>query len=284
MSQGLPAIRQAQLFLGEGEEKYGLEFAVQRPPDEETQSRVQRNVTSPTLSHQVTQKNVNFADVDYKDDVNIQILRSSGDQNYTKMKRGMIEIETADRNSREIQHMRQKTVLAELDQIIVPISQSLDHMGSRFGCASCDPRMSHLIKVPISSNLDLAKNVVFIPSTPFSEGHFQYTLLFSGLVDALPAERMKADAHHRTKKLINRINVFNAAAAKLASIKLQSLYSRQSVSFATQYDLRQRHFLLPVHCVVRPSSHSHEVRVCETPNTMYDTDYGQHPWSETLYW
>ena len=282
MNQGLPANRQAQLFLGEGEEKYELEFAVLRPPDEETQSRVQRNVTSPTIPHQVTQKNVNYENVDYKDDVNIQILRSSGGQNYTKTKRGMVEIENANRNSREIQQMQQKTVLAELDQIMVPISQSLDHMGSRFGCASCDPRMSHLMKVPISSNLDLAKNVVFIPPSPFSEGHFQYTLLFSGLVDALPAERMRADAHHRTKKLINRINVYNAAAAKLASIKLQSLYSRQSVSFATKYDLGQRHFLLPVHCVVRPSSNSHEVRVCETPNTMYDTDYGQVSFNKAL--
>ena len=65
-----------------------------------------------------------------------------------------------------------------------------------------------------------------------------------------------------------------AAAARLATIKLQELYSRQGVAFLTPFDFQNDIYYLPTQAVVRLDSSSTTIRVCESPNSQYSTKYG----------
>ena len=237
--------------------------------------------TSPSQQQQKVQVPSNNGDQEDDDCVRIQLIRNE-DMFIHQTKHKIIETELS-KDADKYSHMvQQKMLLNEIDQMVSGVSTSLDHLGGRFACESCDGRMIHLKKVNLTSNLELIDRVKFIPATPFSEGHFEFDLIFSGLVDALPEQQMKSDALNRTRKLIKKVNIGNAAAAKLASLKVQQIHSRNGIAFATPFDLRQRNFFLPLHCVIRPGNTSTEIRTCQTPNTLYNTKYGQISYNKCL--
>ena len=93
---------------------------------------------------------------------------------------------------------------------------------------------------------------------------------------------MKHDAHQRTTKLINKVNLHNGAVAKLATLRLQQLYSRNDVAWVTKYDDTQPLVYLPLHCVVKPSSSSTQARICIAPNVMYQTKLGPISYNSAL--
>ena len=93
---------------------------------------------------------------------------------------------------------------------------------------------------------------------------------------------MKNDAYHRTKKLVHKVNLHNAAVAKLASLRLQQLYSRSDVAWVTPYDETQSMVFLPLHCVVKPSSSSTQARICIAPNVSYNTPVGPVSYNSAL--
>ena len=193
-----------------------------------------------------------------------------------------IEIEYSDESTKHFQKMQQKIFLAELDQMCSPLSRSLDHLGLTFSCSKCDPRMLHLSKVPVEANIELRDCITFSPPDIFNHGKFVYNLLFSGLIEALPVQKMKEDAYNRTKKLVSRINVNNGAVAKLASMRLQQLYSRNNVAWVNEFDKTHKLIYLPLHCVVKPSSSSTQARVCVAPNVLYHTPMGQVSYNSAL--
>ena len=194
----------------------------------------------------------------------------------------LVEIEMTDDATKHFHKLQQKVFLAELDQMCSPLSRSLDHLGQTFACSKCDPRMSHLSKIPIEANIELRDCIRFLPPDAFHHGRFEYNLLFSGMFQYLPLEKMKNDAYHRTKKLVHKVNLHNAAVAKLASLRLQQLYSRSDVAWVTPYDETQSMVFLPLHCVVKPSSCSTQARICIAPNVSYNTPVGPVSYNSAL--
>ena len=216
------------------------------------------------------------------DDDSLKIMEIRKGSNFQGEKR-LIEIEGKKASEQHLYKLQQKIFLAELDQMSCPLKVSLDHLGQSFSCSNCDERMAHLKRVPIQANLELRENINFMPPDAFNDGHFVFNLLKTGFFDHLPAERMRDDAHCRTIKLISKINIHNAAIAQLASLKLQQLFSRNGASWATPFDLKRRHLVLPLHCVVRPTSDSSPARVCIAPNVQYHTTLGTISYNSALH-
>ena len=187
--------------------------------------------------------------------------------------RGQISFQVESDNLRLINAVMHKVYLAELVQSTAPLTQNLDLNGKE-GCVICDPRVLYLRKNQIYSNPDLFKAVSYKPKTAFHGAHFEYKLLTTGAMSSLPKEKMRLDAYNRTFRLLTRLNRSNAAAARLATIKLQELYSRQGVAFLTPFDFQNDIYYLPIHAVVRLDSISTTIRVCESPNSQYNTKYG----------
>ena len=216
---------------------------------------------------------------DHKDDLMlISEIRNEQPPKGSKL----VEIEMADADTKHFHKLQQKVFLAELDQMCSPLSRSLDHLGQTFSCSRCDPRMLHLSRVPIEANIELRDCIQYLPPDVFRHGRFEYNLLFSGMLQYLPLDKMREDAYQRTKKLVNKINIHNAAVAKLASLRLQQLYSRNDVSWVTRYDETQKLVYLPLHCVVKPSSCSTQARVCIAPNVFYNTQMGPVSYNSAL--
>ena len=194
----------------------------------------------------------------------------------------LVEIEMHSADTKHFNRLQQKVFLAELDQMCSPLNRSLDHLGQTFSCSKCDPRMLHLARVPIEANIELRDCIQFIAPDVFNHGRFEYNLLFSGLFQYLPLNKMKQDAHQRTTKLINKVNIHNGAVAKLATLRLQQLYSRHDVAWVTRYDDTQPLVYLPLHCVVKPNSCSTQARICIAPNVLYQTKMGPISYNSAL--
>ena len=187
--------------------------------------------------------------------------------------RGLISFQVESDNLRLINAVMHKVYLAEIVQCAAPLTQNLDLSGKE-GCTACDPRALYLRKHQVYANPDLFKAVTYKPKTAFDGAHFEYRLLTTGAMPSLPKEKMQLDAYHRTFRLLSKLNRSNAAAARLASIKLQELYSRNGVAFLTPYDFQNDIYYLPIHAVVRLDSSSTTIRVCESPASQYHTKYG----------
>lgn len=195
----------------------------------------------------------------------------------------LVEIEMQQNaDTKHFRKMQQKVFLSEIDQMCTPLNRSLDHLGQTFSCSKCDPRMLHLSRIPIEANIELRDCIQFVPPDVFKPGRFEYSLLFSGLFQYLPLSKMKEDAYQRTKKLVAKINIHNGAVAKLATLRLQQLYSRNDVSWVTKYDESQKLVYLPLHCVIKPSSCSTQARVCIAPNVLYPTQMGPVSYNSAL--
>ena len=151
----------------------------------------------------------------------------------------LVEIEKQNEDTKRFHRLQQKAFLAELDQMCSPLNRSLDHLGQTFSCSKCDPRMSLLARVPVEANIELRGCINFIKPDVFNHGRFEYKLLFSGLSKYLPLGQMRDDAFQRTKKLISKVNIHNGAVAKLATLRLQQLYSRHDVAWVTPFDETQ---------------------------------------------
>ena len=93
---------------------------------------------------------------------------------------------------------------------------------------------------------------------------------------------MERDALSRTSRLLARLNRGNAACARAATRKLQEMYARGGVCFASAFDLAQQTTFLPLHSVIRTESASHSVRMTECPNSLYESKYGDISFNLTL--
>ena len=187
--------------------------------------------------------------------------------------KGLISFQVESDNLRLISAVMHRVYMAEMVQCAAPLTQNLDLSGKE-GCTACDPRAVYLRKHQVYANPDLFKAVTYRPKTAFDDAHFEYRLLTTGAMPALPKEKMQLDAYHRTFRLLTKLNRSNAAAARLASIKLQELYSRNGVAFLTAFDFQHPIYYLPIHAVVRLDSSSTTIRVCESPASQYQTKYG----------
>ena len=195
----------------------------------------------------------------------------------------LVEIERENEDTKRFHRLQQQAFLAELDQMCSPLHRSLDHLGQTFSCSKCDPRMALLARVPVEANLELRGHINFVKPDAFNHGRFEYQLLFSGLSKYLPLDRMRDDAFQRTRKLISKVNVHNGAVAKLATLRLQQLYSRQAVAWVTPFDQTQPLVYLPLHCVVKTaSSCSTQARICIAPNVQYNTEVGSISYNSSL--
>ena len=171
---------------------------------------------------------------------------------------------------RNIESLKHEVLLAEIFHSVSDRTKSYQFNQGQAACGSCDKRLALLQKASVHTSAELIKHVEFIPPTKTESGHFEFNFIFNGKLQALPRVRMENDARNRTRRLLIRLNRGNAAAARAASVKLQKLYFRNDVCIASNFDLTQNTIYLPLHCVVKASSSSHQARVTECPNVTYD--------------
>ena len=181
---------------------------------------------------------------------------------------------------RNIESLKHEVLLAEIFHSVSDRTKSYQFNQGQAACGSCDKRLALLQKASVHTSAELIKHVEFIPPTKTESGHFEFNFIFNGKLQALPRVRMENDARNRTRRLLIRLNRGNAAAARAASVKLQKLYFRNDVCIASNFDLTQDTIYLPLHCVIKASSSSHQARVTECPNVSYDTQFGQVSFNE----
>ena len=175
---------------------------------------------------------------------------------------------------RNIEALKHEVHLAEIFHSVADRTKSYQFNQSQAACGSCDRRLALLQKASVHTSAELIKHVEFVPPTATESGYFEFNFIFNGKLQALPRVQMENDARTRTRRLLTRLNRGNAAAARAASVKLQKLYFRNDVCIASNFDLTQNTIYLPLHCVVKASSSSHQARVTECPNVTYVTQFG----------
>ena len=100
-------------------------------------------------------------------------------------------------------------------------------------------------------------------------GNFQY----------LPSG--EEETRSRCGKLYQRLNRLGDACARESSFRLQTLYAKGKLVWASSFDLAQRHTFIPSLAVMRSGSSS-AVRLCIAPTALYQTAVGKISYNHCL--
>ena len=175
-----------------------------------------------------------------------------------------------------------KLFLAELKQIHCEASKSFDlseNLIGRAGCQFCDSRHKIALTVPIHADLKIKQHVSFVHSTSITPGHFQFTRMWNGNFQYLPSGEI--ETRSRCEKLYQRLNKLGDACARESSFRLQALYAKGKLVWASSFDLTQRHTFIPSLAVMRSGSTS-AVRLCIAPTALYQTPVGKISYNHCL--
>ena len=154
--------------------------------------------------------------------------------------------EKANPKTRRYLEAEHKLFLAELKQIHCEASKSFDlseNLIGRAGCQSCDSRHKIALTVPIHADLKIKQHVNFIHSTSITPGHFQFNRMWNGNFQYLPSG--EEETRSRCGKLYQRLNKLGDACARESSFRLQTLYAKGKLVWASSFDLAQRHTFIP---------------------------------------
>jgi len=215
-----------------------------------------------------------------KDETGIPIDSQTNNKS-TESKIGrVIAIEKIDPKWKSYLEAEHNLFLNEIKQLNSEASKSLDIcLVGRAGCGQCDTRLRIATTIPIHHNLKLKHHITFVQKTPFTPAHFEYDRIWTGSFEHLPSG--EPEARKRCERLLQKLNRSGNACAREGSYRLQSLFSKGKVVWASPYDLAQRHTFLPIIAVLKTGSSS-AVRICSAPTTLYHTPFGQVSYNQCI--
>ena len=186
----------------------------------------------------------------------------------------MFVLEKLDPNWKSYLEAEHRLFLNEIKQIYIETSKSLDlsaNLIGRSGCSFCDSRHRIATSVPIHSDLKLKQHVQFIAESACNPAHFEYSRIWTGAFQHLPSGKLETKV--RCEKLFQRLNSFGNACARESTYRMQSLYAKRKILWASPFDLSQRHTFIPSLAVLKTGSSS-AVRLCLAPTTLYESPFG----------